>query len=86
MPVPYSPDSPRTTDGETDPASPTGAPRWVKVVGVAALLFVVLVGVMLLAGHGPGRHTASRGTGVPSAVSTLSRAGGLALPGRGRTP
>ena len=34
----------------------TGVPRWVKVFGVVAALVTVLVIVMLLAGHNPGRH------------------------------
>lgn len=37
-----------------------GAPRWVKVSGVVALIIVGLLVVMLLVGggnHGPGRHT-----------------------------
>ena len=39
-----------------------GAPRWVKVFGVIALVLVALVVVLLLlgggpgGGHGPGRH------------------------------
>ena len=36
--------------------SVAGMPRWVKVFGLIAGLFVVLVVVMLLTGHGPGRH------------------------------
>ena len=40
--------------------TPTGTPRWVKVTGAVALLFVVLLAVLLLTGrggeHGPGRH------------------------------
>ncbi len=39
---------------------PRGAmPRWVKVLGVVALVVIVIVVVMLLVGgdHGPGRHT-----------------------------
>ncbi|MFI5907802.1 hypothetical protein [Dactylosporangium sp. NPDC051541] len=31
-------------------------PRWVKVFAAAAVAFVALVVVMLLAGHGPGMH------------------------------
>lgn len=31
-------------------------PRWVTVLGVVGALAVVLIVVMLLAGHGPGRH------------------------------
>lgn len=37
---------------------PPTAPRWVKVVGIIAIIAVVLVAAMLLTGgeHGPGRH------------------------------
>lgn len=40
-----------------------GAPRWVKVFGVIALVLVVLLTIALLVGgeHGPGRHTSSGG-------------------------
>ena len=31
-------------------------PRWVKVFAIVAVIFVVLLVVMLLTGHGPGRH------------------------------
>jgi hypothetical protein len=34
----------------------TGAPRWVKILGIVGALLVLLIIVMLLAGHGPGRH------------------------------
>jgi hypothetical protein len=35
----------------------TATPRWVKVFGLAALaLVVLLVILMLIGGHGPGRH------------------------------
>jgi hypothetical protein len=34
----------------------TGAPRWMKVFGIVGVVLVVLVVVMLLTGHGPGRH------------------------------
>ena len=36
-----------------------GTPRWVKATGIVAILLVVLVAIMLLSGHGPGRHTSS---------------------------
>jgi hypothetical protein len=39
---------------------PAGTPRWVKVFGVIALVLVVLLAVMIIAGrggHGPSRHT-----------------------------
>ena len=39
------------------PADPrVGVPRWVKVFGIVGAVLVVLVVVMLLTGHGPGRH------------------------------
>jgi hypothetical protein len=38
------------------PGSPPSRPRWLRVSGIIALVLVLLVGVMLLAGHGPGRH------------------------------
>jgi hypothetical protein len=50
----------------TDNEPPTsGTPRWVKVSAIIALVVVVLIAVMLIAGrggHGPGRH-ALRGDG-----------------------
>ncbi len=40
-----------------DQPSPPGAPRWVKIAGIIALVVVLAVVVMLLiGGHGPGRH------------------------------
>ena len=36
--------------------STTGTPRWVKVFAIIGLALVLLVIVMLLTGHGPGRH------------------------------
>lgn len=39
------------------PNGEPGPPRWVKVFGIVALLFIVLIVVLLLVGgHGPGRH------------------------------
>jgi len=54
-----------------------GTPRWVKVFGLVALVLVVPIVVMLIAGrggHGPGRHaTGIDGfgyeTGLPPAVT-----------------
>ena len=44
---------------------PYSTPRWVKIVGIIALVLVLLVGIMLLTGvggdHGPGRHIPSGG-------------------------
>jgi hypothetical protein len=51
---------PRSSDDagtETGRGSTTGAPRWVKVLGIIALVLVLLVVVLLIGGnHGPGRH------------------------------
>ncbi|MEH1130754.1 hypothetical protein [Micromonospora sp. CPCC 206061] len=66
-------EAPRYPDGdnrEERPAdalrrseSAAGMPRWVKVVGIIAIVVAVLVLVMLLTGlggeHGPGRHSAA---------------------------
>jgi hypothetical protein len=46
-----------------------GTPRWVKALGISAIVLVLLVAIMLLSGHGPGRHTSSGDAGgqVPPA-------------------
>jgi hypothetical protein len=46
-----------------------GTPRWVKMFGIIAIVLVLLMAMMLLSGHGPGRHTSSgdaRGQVTPS--------------------
>lgn len=46
-------------DLEPDRGSTAGAPRWVKVFVIIALVLVLLVVVMMLIGggsHSPGRH------------------------------
>jgi hypothetical protein len=46
------------TDPPTDRGSTTGTPLWVKVFGIIALALVVLfIVLILIGGHGPGRHT-----------------------------
>jgi len=51
--------SPDTSD-DTGMGSAVGpapsTPRWVKVFGIIALVVVLLVAIMLISGHGPGRH------------------------------
>lgn len=37
---------------------PPGTPRWVKVFGIIAVIVILLIAIMLLTGHGPGRHSA----------------------------
>jgi hypothetical protein len=53
----------------------TGAPRWVKVVGIIALVVVMLFVIFLLTGgpgrHGPGRHTGSLGVAASPAGVTV---------------
>ena len=44
-------------DPHPDADGDTGTPRWVKVFGIIALVAVLLVVILLLAGgHDPGRH------------------------------
>lgn len=54
---------------------PYSTPRWVKIVGIIALVLVLLVGIMLLAGvggeHGPGRHRPSGDAGE-TALSSVT--------------
>jgi hypothetical protein len=45
----------------------SGTPRWVKIIGVIALVLALAVIVMLILGggeHGPGRHTGSQPAGA----------------------
>ena len=56
-------DDPHDPGAEQLPgARPPATPTWVKVLGLAVLLLVVLIAVALLTGgaggHGPGRHAA----------------------------
>jgi hypothetical protein len=48
-----------------DPPSYPGAPRWVKVSGIIAIVLVLLVIIAVFTGvggpHGPGRHLPSSG-------------------------
>ncbi|MFN2511858.1 MAG: hypothetical protein ABR568_10490 [Pyrinomonadaceae bacterium] len=45
------PDSNGHTGDET-----CGTPRWVKVFGIIAIVLALLFVILMLAGHGPGRH------------------------------
>ena len=62
-----------------DPPPYPGTPRWVKVSGLIALVLVLLVGIMLLAGvgggHGPGRHLPSGGAGGHTPPSSVTEHG-----------
>jgi hypothetical protein len=48
-----------------------GTPRWVKVFGTAGVVVVLLFVVLLIGGHGPGRHLHSGlgGDRLPSNAS-----------------
>lgn len=83
--LPYD-DSRDEAGGGPAAEGPPSTPRWVKVSGAIALVVVVLVGLMLLVGggpggHGPGRHTGSGDAGRTPA-SNVTQSGGAA----GHTP
>lgn len=55
-------DPPIHSDSRKDTANDTGMPRWVKILGIIALVVILLLVVLMLVGgggggHGPGRHT-----------------------------
>lgn len=71
--------------GEPETRRAPGTPRWVKVLGIAGVVAVLLViGAMLLSGgqHGPGRHAPATDSGIatppPSGAATSGAAGGPA--------
>ncbi len=91
---PY-PDFSRGAGDDTGPApgaeSTDGAPRWVKVFGIVALVLVLLVAIVLLTGggnHGPGRHSSggAGGQSAPAGAAESSDAGGHKPPVGGHTP
>ncbi len=49
-----------------------GTPRWVKVFGIIVIVVVLLTVIMLLTGHGPGRHTPSGEAGGQVASSSVT--------------
>ena len=58
---------------------PDPAPRWVKVALVIGIAVALLIIVMLISGHGPGRHMGTQGgAGLPPSSSI--RTGRLAWP------
>lgn len=79
MPDSPYPDTNDDTSSSPGPRSTTGAPRWVKVLGLAALALLMLVVVLMLFGggdHGPGRHMGSAGAldgGQLAAAGAISR-------------
>jgi preprotein translocase subunit SecG len=46
-----------------DRGTATGMPRWVKVFLIIAVVLALVVGILLLTGHGPGRHIPGGGNG-----------------------
>jgi hypothetical protein len=60
-----------------------GTPRWVKVFGIIAIVLVLLIGIMLLTGHGPGRHTPSGDAGGQAPRSSVTVIEDHASPGGG---
>ncbi len=90
---PY-PDPGDETSGGPGPEPTSGAPRWVKVFGVIALVLVLLVGILLLTGggpggHGPGRHSSGGDAGgqtPPSSATKPRDAGGHEPPAGGHQP
>ena len=66
------PSADRDADPRPEQEPITGPPRWVRVVGIIALVVVVLFVILLLTGgpgrHGPGRHAGAAGA-APSVAS-----------------
>lgn len=44
------------SSGPLPDASGAGMPRWVKGFAIAGVALVLLIVIMLMTGHGPGRH------------------------------
>jgi hypothetical protein len=81
---PYPPTDQDTDTGVAPDREPTtGAPRWVKVLGIIVLGLAILLIGLKLAGigpdHGPGRH--SGGGGTP-ATRVTGGAGHTPTPGQ----
>ncbi|MBA2527829.1 MAG: hypothetical protein H0V18_18915 [Pyrinomonadaceae bacterium] len=51
-------DPPPYLESNDDTGDDTGStPRWVYVFGVIVIVLVLLFVILLITGHGPGRHT-----------------------------
>ena len=57
---------------------PYTTPRWVKILGIIALVLVLLLGALHLSGvganHGPARHMPSGSRGTPSSGMAMVHA------------
>ena len=51
---------------------PVAAPRWVKVAVVIGIAVALLIIVMLISGHGPGRHMGSHGGNLPPSILSVA--------------
>ena len=64
-----------------EPSSYPGAPRWVKVSGIVAMIVILLIVIVIVAGvggpHGPGRHLSSTDQSVMSPRAELSNDDGV---------
>lgn len=71
------------TKTKPDHQSPPGMPRWVKVLGIVALVLILLLVILMLVadpdgGHGPSRHLPSGGAGdIPSDPIEIILVGGI---------
>jgi hypothetical protein len=69
----------RTSTTPTEMTRPSGSsemdnatPRWVKVSGaIGAVVLVLFVVLLLIGGHGPGRHTLGQQPMAAGSTSTL---------------
>ena len=60
---------------EREPSQYPGAPRWVKVTAVVALILAALLAVGLITGHaGPGEHGPGRHLGGSATTNPISAA------------
>jgi hypothetical protein len=72
--MPDGPPQPTADDvgAEASPEQAPGTPRWVKIFGAIAVAVIVLFVVLLLiGGHGPGRHTKSNADDEAAATRVL---------------
>lgn len=54
------------------PDRPPPTPRWVKISLAAAGLVLIVVAILLMTGHGPGRHFKQAEVAYPAIPQALS--------------
>jgi hypothetical protein len=74
------PDLPAATGATSNTEAAGGTPRWVKGFAIVGVALVLMIIVMLLTGHGPGRHLHT-GLGVHPALTSRTAGGGTARGG-----